>query len=310
MINIPTVFVLGAGASEPYGLPLGNQLRLNILERYLTYNERSGIIYKTTRFGQPDIDEFISALGNSGLGSVDAFLERRPEFMDIGKAMMGIELLHGEVHTHLWQDQNNWLTYLYRTMIGNSLDQFAGNKVSFVTFNYDRSVEHFLFVSLKNTFGCSDEQAAEAVTKIPAVHLHGRLGHLPWQAQRTSIPWQGQRTVIEYGDNEIDERKMQIITRQIKVVHEELTDGRDKDFEQAKELLGKASRVYLLGFGFGARNVQRLGLADLAPRRFQGTAYGMTQREASNCSHMSGVKVQLFEQFQCLQFLREIAEFD
>ena len=34
MITVPTVFVLGAGASHPYGLPLGYQLRLNILDRY------------------------------------------------------------------------------------------------------------------------------------------------------------------------------------------------------------------------------------------------------------------------------------
>jgi hypothetical protein len=294
MITVPTVFVLGAGASHPFGLPLGNELLLSILDRYNLDQGRAVYLFNTTAFMRPDIDQIFSTLRFSGLGSVDAFLERRPAFMAIGKALMGIELLHGELHDALWQNENNWLKHLYQSMIGNSLQEFAENKVFFVTFNYDRTVEHFLFVSLKNTFGRSDE----VVQRIPVVHLHGRLGHLPWQ---------GQDATIAYGDNQIDKRKLEILTKQIKVVHEELTDGRDKEFDQAKDLLGKAERVYLMGFGFGTRNVERLGLIDLAPKLFLGTAYGMTQRESSNCRMMSGGRVFLYGQ-QCLEFLRESAE--
>jgi len=221
--------------------------------------------------------------------------------MEIGKAIMGIELLHGEVHERLWQNADNWLTHLYGAMVGNSLEEFGENNVAFVTFNYDRTVEHFLYVSLLNSFGRSGDDTAAALGKIPIVHLHGRLGHLPWQGQEA--------TAIDFGDNQLDVRKMEIVKREIKVVHEELTDGRDKDFAQAQELLGQARRVYLLGFGFGLRNVQRLALIDLAPHTFLGTAYGMTQRESSNCRMMSGGKIQLYEH-QCLEFLREVAELD
>jgi len=301
MIKVPTVFVLGAGASHPYGLPLGSELRDNILNHFnLDHLDHSVELFNTTPFGRPEVDRFISALRFSGLGSVDAFLERRPEFMDVGKAIMGIELLHNEAQARfrLWQNGLNWLTYLYGAMIGSSLEEFADNAVSFITFNYDRNVEHFLFVSLKNSFGRSEDKTAAVVQKIPIVHLHGRLGHLPWQ---------GERATIDYGDDQIDVRKMEIVTRQIKVVHEELTDGRDQDFAQAKELLRKSESGYLLGFGFGTRNVQRLDLIDHAPRSFLGTAYGMTQREAANCRAMIGGKVGLYEQFQCLQFLREVA---
>ena len=34
LISAPTVFVVGAGASKPYGLPLGEELKQNILQRY------------------------------------------------------------------------------------------------------------------------------------------------------------------------------------------------------------------------------------------------------------------------------------
>jgi hypothetical protein len=104
MITVPTVFVLGAGASAPYGLPLGIQLRLDIFKNYTMDTDRSVHLFNTTKFRRPDIDKFVDALRYSGLLSVDAFLERRPEFMEIGKSMMGVELLHGEVHDRLWQD--------------------------------------------------------------------------------------------------------------------------------------------------------------------------------------------------------------
>jgi len=66
--------------------------------------------------------------------------------------------------------------YLYGGMVGSSLEEFAENRVSFVTFNYDRSVEQFLFTSLKNTFGRPDGNTSQVLQKVPIVHLHGRLG--------------------------------------------------------------------------------------------------------------------------------------
>ncbi|MBN8988643.1 MAG: hypothetical protein J0H42_10380 [Rhizobiales bacterium] len=299
MISTPTVFVLGAGASEPYGLPLGYQLRLNILEKYNSDTGHTAHLTNTTPFVRKAINQFVEALKYSGLSSVDAFLERRPEFMDIGKAMMGIELLHGENHERLWQNDRNWLTYLYGNMIGSSLEEFADNQVSFVTFNYDRCVEHFLFISLQNAFGRTTDETAAVVSRIPIVHLHGRLGHLSWQNGGSAV---------DFGDSQIDARKMGIVMKEIKVVHEELTDGRDKDFAQAKELLAKAKRVYLAGFGFGSRNVQRLGLDSIAPEAYQGTAYGLTGKEIGGCAAMCGGQIRL-NNFQTLDLMRQIVEF-
>jgi hypothetical protein len=75
---------------------------------------------------------------------------------------------------------------------------------------------------------------------------------------------------------------------EIKVVHEDITD-RDADFTTAKQLLHKAERIYLLGFGFGTTNVERLGLANLSPTgAFGGTAFRMSQKESGNCRTMSG----------------------
>jgi hypothetical protein len=90
-------------------------------------------------------------------------------------------------------------------------------------------------------------------------------------------------------------------------VHEDISDGRDKDFDEAKKLLNEATRVYLLGFGFGGRNVERLGLAELEPSEYSGTAYGMTQKETSQCKALCGNRPNLNYNFPALEFLRNVA---
>ena len=259
------------------------------------------MLTNATAFAREQIESFVNALRFSGLSSVDAFLERRPEFLEIGKAMMGIELLHGEMHDRLWHKDNNWLTYLYGYMIGNSLEEFANNRVAFVTFNYDRCIEHFLFVSLKNSFGKSDEETAKVVQQIKVVHLHGSLGHLPWQ---------GGESPIQFGDKNIDSNKIRVVTDAIKVVHEDhKLDGRDADFNLAHEMLENAKKVYLLGFGFGARNVQRIKLDTLRPQQqFGGTAYMLTARETRDCRALCGGYVDLRNE-PCLELMRNFVEF-
>jgi hypothetical protein len=298
VITTRTVFVLGAGASEPYGLPLGSRLRLDVLQNFLDTTGHSVQLYNTTEFVQRQTIEFTEAFRYSGFLSVDAFLERRPEFMEIGKAMMGIELLLRESGIRLWQEDRNWLTSLYQSMVGSTLGEFGDNSVSFVTFNYDRSVEHFLFTSLQNAFGRSGDEIKSVLEKIPIIHLHGRLGHLPWQEGNKAIP---------YGSTQIDGRTMKILRNEIKVVHEDITDGRDKDFAQAKELLGTATRVYLLGFGFGSKNVERLGLAEVKSADYQGTAVGLTPKEVRQCRSLCGDHINLHPNWDSLDFLRQIA---
>jgi hypothetical protein len=299
LIAFKTVFVLGAGASKPFGFPLGGELYDLVLTEFNDGSAGRVHLTNTTPFASKDIDPFIEALRHSGLFSVDAFLERRPEFMDIGKAAMAVLLVQKENPGALWGGPENWLQYLYNRMIGGSLEEFAHNNVSFVTFNYDRSVEMFLATALGNAFGKSTEEVATVLNEIPIIHLHGRLGYLPWQNSS-----QGR----VYGGN-IDQRVMDICRKEIKVVHEDITD-RDKDFARAKHVLDNAQRVYLLGFGFGARNVERLDLRSLSPEAFQGTAVGFREQEKNSIVALCGGKVTLYTGYACLEFLRNQTPLD
>src|ERR1700742_4305796 len=162
MLIKPTVLVLGAGASKPFQFPTGVELSTQLVDQ-LQPQQRS---YESlvTGFDLPGqkIAEFREAFFYSGKNSVDAFLEHRTEFLPIGKAATAAILVGYEHPWHLFRyDNNNWLRYLYNNL-NTSFDDFGSNRLAIVTFNYDRTVEHFFFTSLKNTYGRSDDECRDA----------------------------------------------------------------------------------------------------------------------------------------------------
>lgn len=65
--------------------------------------------------------------------------------------------------------------------LNRPFQEFGENPVSFIRFNYDISVEYYLFNCLKNSYRQTDDEGAKQLRKIPIVHVHGNLGALPWQ---------------------------------------------------------------------------------------------------------------------------------
>jgi hypothetical protein len=296
LITRKTVFVLGAGASLPFGFPLGQKLCEEVVHAMAENAHGRTLLLENTAFSTQDLENFRQQLLYSAQGSVDAFLEIRTEFLEIGKAAMAIMLIQQEVTERLWKFNDNWMRYLFGRMRTVSFDEFMGNNVSFVTFNYDRSLEHFLFTSLRNTYGQNEDTCAGMVRDhIPVIHLHGQLGHLPWQS-----------TNGRGYDQEISVRVIKLCVSEIKVVHEDIEDGRDKDFSRAKQLIAVADHVYCLGFGYGSKNVDRLGMASWGNSKALGTAVGLTDREAGDIKTMTNGSITLAN-MDCLDLLRNLA---
>jgi hypothetical protein len=294
VIKTKTVFVLGAGASQPYGLPLGNELYKVVIRDFSTNSQVRNEFFNTTPFSQNHVDSFVKTLKFSGFTSVDAFLERREEFIDIGKAMMAIELLKRENHDPLWEAEENWLQYLYDRLTTNTLEEFGRNAVSFVTYNYDRTLENFLHTSLMNTYGKNEEECKAALSHIGIIHLHGRLGYLPWQREQDTIP---------FATKAVTPQIVEACQREIRIVHENIED-RNIEFNVARRLLWEAERIYFMGFGYAPQNVDRLNFEEMKPVIAEGTALGLTQREQGTISEKLSGKVTL-QNMNCLTFLRE-----
>lgn len=86
MIHRPTVLVLGAGASAPYGFPCGAELRRLIVENVARPNHEYNKALREAGFGPTTINEFVAAFDGSRQESIDAFLGTREDLHQVGTA--------------------------------------------------------------------------------------------------------------------------------------------------------------------------------------------------------------------------------
>ena len=297
-----TVFVLGAGSSAMFGFPIGQGLCQLVCDE-LRADSQSGYgttLRESTEFSDAEITRFCYELRMSAQSSVDAFLEHRREFLDLGKAAMAVILVSKEVSGNLWSGDANWMRYLFQRL-NVPFEDFDAIPVSFITFNYDRSLEHFLYTALRHKYGKTEAECAAMLERIPIIHLHGRLGYLPWEKGKDRRPY----------DQVMNRLVLDMCINNIKVVHEDPKDGRDKDFERAYELMQKAECIYYLGFGFGAVNVERLKISSLDEKTNYGTGLGLTQKECVEASRRGGGlgKLNPVLGADCIRLLREYVDF-
>jgi len=268
------VLVLGAGASKPYGYPMGKELYYQALAHLAQDQSNHATFLRTNGFGD-DFVPFRDALRNCGGESIDTFLEGRREFVPIGKAVIAYTLCHHEDHGVLFDEDRagrRWYKHLFKIMKADvpRLEEFSGNELAVVTFNYDRSLEHFFITSLKHTFGKSDDECADELSKVPIIHVHGRLGWLPWQDN-------GPGRV--YG-MPVSAAGMVEAAESIKIVHEQSDVDTIDEFVEAHKLLAEASIICFLGFGYDKKNVERLRLGRLnGDYLLKGTCFGHTEHE-------------------------------
>ncbi|AQT69669.1 hypothetical protein STSP2_02863 [Anaerohalosphaera lusitana] len=262
MIKRNTVLVLGAGASMPYGFPSGGRLKAEILNDL--NNDREPFIRHS--FPEGLVIEFYKRFARSGQSSIDAWLGRsgHEDYLEIGKWAIAKRLLGYEKTTALFDKinlsylktvQQSWYHKLYNALDA-PFDEFDQNQLSVVTFNYDRSFEHFLHTALKNdNCGRSGDEVAEKARSIEVVHVHGQLGYLPWQNRGGVVPF----------DSEAEQKHINEAAKHIKIIHE--ASDEDGEFERARALLIEAEMAIILGFGFHPENLTRLGLKNLKDRR-------------------------------------------
>ena len=139
MINTPTVLILGAGASAPYGFPLGRGLRDLVCDISGTI---AAVVAAAVGQDVEQVEEFVTTLRHSGYTSVDWFLEDRTEFISVGKAAIAAALIPLEQSERLFPPHAP-VAHWYESLL-NTLDTpqgaFAENQLSIITFNYDRSL--------------------------------------------------------------------------------------------------------------------------------------------------------------------------
>lgn len=290
MIEKNTVLILGAGASFPYGFPLGSELRRGILELKHPANVGAAVVSTDLR-NHPLFDEFINDFHASRLYSIDAFLATRTRFSDIGKLAIAAVLLACErvsKKTIFPSTTQDWYDYLWnRIAAASNWDQLDFTKLSVVTFNYDRSLETFLLEAVRASYGVTAQQAISKLQTLKIIHVYGDLGS----------PWPDDDRYAEFGTTLDDE--MVLKAAQSIAVIPEARDG-DPKFLEAQTVLGCAEKICFLGFGFDLLNLRRLRANEVCTNMFVGASektrprelafscYGRSEAEAHRDAYLCG----------------------
>lgn len=286
MIHEPTVFILGAGASCPYGYPSGRELRREICTHF--YEDYDRFILKRSKiasFVPPKLElnearNFADKFNKSSTKSIDLFLARNPEFEILGKKAIIFRIFAAERNSAFREQmrtggrKQDWYSYIFDRLTDDHVEKndyrrFCENKVSFITFNYDRSLEHFLYESLVNSFNNIPlEKIKEQLVKLRIIHIFGQIAGLEWQDLDSKIEYRW----------DINRINVQGLVNNLRIIYEE---NNNPELKEAHELLRKAQHIFFLGFGYAKENLELLNIPKALKQgqNIYGTALGLTPKE-------------------------------
>jgi hypothetical protein len=239
MIANPTTLILGAGASKPFGYPTGAELRQQIISRVgMSYNA-------------PIYDELLDRFRWSLVSSIDAFLAEKENhhLQDVGRVAI-VAALHQVEHQ---SQTGDWYELLFNAIRGLPSSERT-HPIRIVTFNYDRSLEHFICEAFKNTYALSSEDALKMFNEsIEIVHVYGDIGALPQLEPN-------EPSARAYGANLTHDGYV-TASKRIEIIERAETSPK---FERAREVIATATFLGILGFGYDQTNVANLDLARIA----------------------------------------------
>lgn len=310
MIKRHMTFVVGAGASCELDLPDGKTLKGRIAanlcidearaERWSnqwiaraiqTDGHKTGdaLNYQALQSYVATTRQLVAGLALSP--SIDTYLDTHRndrKLATVGKIGIAYTILHEESksalmgitnHKHFYLPvsnpnlQNSWLIRLTDLIFANQTVEDVRRifeKITFIVFNYDRCLEHYLYLAIQQYFNVNGEVAAECMKGLTIIHPYGQVGHLAWQAGNHKA---------QFGQHEHHE--LWEVAQELRTFTESVDEG---IAAAAKEAILIAENVVFLGFGFVAQNVELLtGRGMGAAKRVFATAY---QASAQNIGVM------------------------
>lgn len=300
MFNKKTVFIVGAGGSRELGLPVGDDLKTKIVEKLTVVRQRAftGLAHE----GIEDAFKYLSRtkdqryLGNlyhaaQGIAdampqalSIDNYLHAHADngFITlVGKLAITASILEAEQESLAYLNIHSPEMLEFSGELGNAWHntfckmltegvQRANlknlfSKVAFITFNYDRCIEHVLSYWLASYFRIDLEEAQALCRGLQIYHPYGQVGQLPWQVENGGVsfgsPASGEDLVA--------------ISPSVKTFTEREIE--ENVLNRMAHLLYSADRVVFLGFSYGDLNMQLLENENCdTDKRVFGTTLGIS----------------------------------
>ncbi len=301
-------FVLGAGSSYEARMPTGNELKGHIAsslafkvddfrrmaggddqirESLYALGQRPGSTHLVNDYYQA-ARRICAAMTQAP--SIDNFIDSHrsdPAIAAVGKLAIASAILTAERNSTLYVSPDNiyntvnfqrladtWFNAFFQLVCLNAQeDDLPGrlSRVRIVTFNYDRTLEHFLYHSIQNYYGTKPERAAEILSHLSIFHPYGKVGALPWQSAGTAVPFGGG----------ISSSTLTQVAETLRTFTEG-TSETESQIEQIRNSVFEAETLVFLGFAFHELNLRLLfgSLREVPVRHSKqvfGTAMGLSE---------------------------------
>jgi hypothetical protein len=276
MFRSPVVVVVGAGAGVEYRMPLGIKLATDIADsvrfRFEHYSrqptkgdpELFNILFRLYQQDRDTLNAYteagnqLAAAMSSCLSVDDALyqLSENPTAVTLGKIAIVRTILKAEHSSSIAlsnqtgtlgfdSGRDGWIEQLFSMAISDlkkSQISSAFDNITFINFNYDRCIEHYLYWSLQRV-GLSEAEAGLTVSGLKMIRPYGSLGSIRPGFPETAAfggsvdPFKAISRIRTYTESDV------------------LHDG-----GQLSKALMDAALVMFLGFGFHAQNLKLLEL--------------------------------------------------
>ncbi len=325
-----TVFVVGAGASVEFDvsgkMPVGSKLAEQIEELLdeelapgdLSERPISSALMQTGGFR----DEHQHAMrrivnGIQSRDSIDQFIEDCkdvPELSRVAKLCISYLINEAERTTVLGEVQDSQSSLAFRRVRESWLGQICRRAnpkinrqdfssslegISFVTFNYDRCIEQFLYQYARFTLSIDDQTARRKAASVPVLHVYGSLGWLPGFGNE-------QNSSVRFGED--DPRYLPRMASGLRTYSEQIDTGIS---QQIRFLMHNAETVVFLGAAYHQQNLDALFPSQPSGDvRIYGTTFGMRALEVQR-TEMFFRKLSrgsLFQQMHCDKFINEVRD--
>ncbi len=282
------VLVVGAGAGVDFGMPLGEGLQKAIAAasasetgdlHQLQLTDKV-LLSTIKRMSGPNREAVYNAASRIHKGvlyrsSIDDFLDVHRDdqaLVTCGKILIARCILQAESASNLATGrevtEDSWLRRLFRSVgrgPGLSSIEQSFQRLTFINFNYDRCIEHFLTRALAGLYNLSPAAAYEIVIKsVRILHPYGTVGALPNSRQRDGTA---------FGDYK--QAPLEEIALGIKTYSEQLDEN--DELAMIRNAIVNAKTLIFLGMHFHDQNLKLLfgdGGSSAKPDDVFATAYG------------------------------------
>lgn len=274
-MKIPrTVFVIGAGASKEVGLPIGDELRneiIKLMDINSNPNDDNKFLINTAirEKSKQKPEEYMNARiaicnGLRLTASIDNYLNlhrENPKIVFCGKLAIINSILKAEKESMLFIEKNSrinieaiektWFTLFFRKLSEGCQFHELGHRlgaITFVVFNYDRCIEHFLYHAIQQCYNVKEEQVKELLcSKLDIYHPYGTVGSLPWFDVENKIEFGGRANPQDLIN----------LTKAIRTFteSEETKNHLAHKFDDLKTKIVNSQRIIFLGFSFLKQNM-------------------------------------------------------